>query len=321
MIRWGRGSLLLFCLMGVLAGVFILLALLEYRWAGMVSEANHEIRRRWLAINFGVLIVLAVGIATIVVAALRAQKFLRLQMEFVAGVSHELRTPISVIGSAADNLAAGVVRSDSDVREYGSLIRDESRRLSDLVEQTLRFAAGKADHRPRDIQLLRVAEIVERSLSAALKSVESSSFVIERSVDPDLPLIRADSNVLVECLVNLLNNALKYGGENRWLSVRASSVETGRGSGVEITVADRGIGIPPDEVSHVFEPFFRGRNARSAQIHGTGLGLSLAQEAASSMGARITVQSAVGKGTSFTIHIPAAFMNSATVPVEALVES
>ncbi|HJY08119.1 MAG TPA: sensor histidine kinase, partial [Bryobacteraceae bacterium] len=91
--------------------------------------------------------------------------------------------------------------------------------------------------------------------------------------------------------------------------------------GVQITVEDRGIGIPSAELKHIFEPFYRGQAARSAQIRGTGLGLSLAREAANSMGARITVESTVGKGSSFTLHIPAAYMNSSTVPVEALVES
>jgi signal transduction histidine kinase len=97
-------------------------------------------------------------------------------------------------------------------------------------------------------------------------------------------------------------------------------VETGRGTGIQITVEDRGIGIPPNELSHIFEPFYRGHEARSAQIRGTGLGLSLAREAANSMGARITVKSTLGKGSAFTLHIPAAYMNSSTVPLEALVE-
>jgi signal transduction histidine kinase len=144
---------------------------------------------------------------------------------------------------------------------------------------------------------------------------------VEKSIDSGLPVVRADPDALSECLSNLISNAMKYGGESKWLAIRARGVETGHGTGVEITVEDRGIGMPSDEISRIFDPFFRGRTARSAQIHGTGLGLSLAQAAASSMGGRISVKSTLGRGSSFTLHIPAAYMNSSTVPVEALVES
>jgi signal transduction histidine kinase len=288
---------------------------------GSLATAAGEVRRKWLTINFIVLMVLALGMVTIVVAALRAQNFLRLQMEFVAGVSHELRTPVSVISSAADNLAEGVVRSGSDVREYGALILNECRRLSGLVEQTLHFAAGRANYRPRNLQFVNLAEVISRALSAVSAIIETNGFAVEKSVASGLPVVRADPDALSECLSNLISNAMKYGGESKWLAIRARGVETGHGTGVEITVEDRGIGMPSDEISRIFDPFFRGRTARSAQIHGTGLGLSLAQEAAGSMGGRISVKSTLGKGSSFTLHIPAAYMNSSTVPVEALVES
>jgi signal transduction histidine kinase len=280
-----------------------------------------SMRFTYLCITFGVLLVFALAMATIIVYAFRAQKLLRLQMEFVASVSHDLRTPLSVIGSAADNLAEGVVRSDHSVREYGSLIRSECRRLGAMVEQTLRFAAGKADYRTRNIQFFRVADVIDDTLREAAAIIDASGFNVEKKIDPDLPMVRADARALSECLLNFISNALKYGGDSQWLRIRARPVETGRGTGVQITVEDRGLGIPSDELAHIFDPFYRGRSARSAQISGTGLGLSLAQEAANSMGARITVESAPGEGSAFTIHFPAAYMNSSTIPVEALVES
>ena len=288
---------------------------------GSLGAIVTRVRRRWLLINSGVLLVLALGMATITGSVLRAQAFLRLQMEFVASVSHELRTPLSVIGSAADNLAEGVVRSDASVREYGSLIRSECRRLSGLVEQTLRFAAGKADYRSRNVCFLRVADVIDKTLAEQAAVIDASGFTVEKNIDPGLPMIRIDRGALSECLLNLVSNAIKYGGENRWCGIRVQPLETGRGTGVQITVADRGQGIPAEEISHIFEPFYRGRAARAAQIRGTGLGLSLAQEAATSMGARITVESVLGQGSAFTIHVPAAFMNSSTIPVEAMVES
>jgi signal transduction histidine kinase len=188
------------------------------------------------------------------------------------------------------------------------------------VEQTLRFSANKADVRPRDIQFFQITDVIDRALAAAMTGTEGT-IALEKIVDSNLPMVRADPNLLSECLLNLISNALKYGGEAQWLGVRAHTVETGHGTGVQITVEDHGIGIPSSELRHIFEPFYRGQTARSAQIRGTGLGLSLAREAANAMGARITVTSAVGKGSTFTLHIPPAYMNSSTVPVEALVES
>ena len=327
--RTATGRTLLFlALMSVLAATLITLAVDEYRWDGTVNEGRPSTSAKGertqlihFAINMGLLLVVTSAVATIILYVSRAQNLVRLQMEFVANVSHDLRTPLSVISSAADNLAEGVVRSDESVREYGSLIRSECRRLSDMVEQTLRFAAGKADYRARHIRFLRVADIIEETLRDAQTIVKATGFRIEKEIDPKLPMIRIDSRALSECLSNLVNNALKYGGESRWIGIQAHPVETGRGTGVQVTVRDRGPGIASDEMALIFEPFYRGRNARSAQVRGTGLGLSLAQESAASMGARITVASAAGQGSAFTIHLPAAYMNSSTIPVEALVES
>src|SRR5690242_18729763 len=105
MIRMVRRSIFLFSVISLLMATLVILGVIEYRWVGNESEAL----RKWLIINFAALIVLALGLVTIVTSILRAQALLRMQMEFVAGVSHELRTPLSVIGSAADNLAEGVV--------------------------------------------------------------------------------------------------------------------------------------------------------------------------------------------------------------------
>ena len=253
-------------LIGALVAMLLTLAVLEYRWEGVSNEAGawiaakgERMQVKHLVINLGLLLVLVSAVATIIVYVSRAQNLVRLQMEFVANVSHDLRTPLSVISSAADNLAEGVVRSDESVREYGSLIRSECRRLSDMVEQTLRFAAGKADYRARNIRFLRVADIIDETLRDAQTIVKASGFKIEKEIDPKLPMIRVDGRALSECLSNLVNNALKYGGESRWIGIQAHPVETGRGTGVQVTVKDRGPGIASDELALIFEPFYRGK--------------------------------------------------------------
>jgi signal transduction histidine kinase len=114
-----------------------------------------------------------------------------------------------------------------------------------------------------------------------------------------------DERALSQSLQNLITNAVKYGGEACWIGISAASRQTARGSEVLITVADRGIGISPDEVKQIFDPFYRSSEARAAQIHGSGLGLPLARSMVEAMGGSITVESRPRSGSSFTIHLPA----------------
>jgi signal transduction histidine kinase len=95
------------------------------------------------------------------------------------------------------------------------------------VEQTLRFSASKADARPRDIQFVHITDVIDHTLSAAMEGIEGNSISLEKIVDSNLPMVRADHNLLSECLLNLISNALKYGGEAQWLDIRAPTVETG----------------------------------------------------------------------------------------------
>ncbi len=111
--------------------------------AGSVDAAVAELRMKNLAVSFGILLVLGVSMALIVINSQRAQRLARLQMEFVAGVSHELRTPLAVISSAADNLTDGIIESKPQVKLYGTLIRNEARRLEGMMEQILAFASGQ----------------------------------------------------------------------------------------------------------------------------------------------------------------------------------
>jgi signal transduction histidine kinase/type II secretory pathway pseudopilin PulG len=261
-------------------------------------------RRRNLLLSFGVLLLLAVSMAMIIVSTQRARRLARLQMEFVAGVSHELRTPVAVICSAADNLAEGFVGNRDQVKEYGALIRNQGRRLAGMIEQILCFAAGQS--RPASYALgpVGVAEAVSRVLANVEALPEAEGLTVERDIDAGLPPVQADATALAHCLENLILNALKYGGEQRWVRIRA--VAAGAGSQVRIGVEDRGEGIDPADLPHIFEPFYRGKSAQAAQIHGAGLGLSLARDIAEGMGGHLDVSSEPGQGSTFTLELPAA---------------
>src|SRR5262245_7375699 len=277
--------------------------------AGSLDEAVARARRRNLWLSFGILAVLGSGVGLVVLNARRSERLAAQQMDFVATVSHELRTPLAVIRSAAQNLSAGVVNDAKQARQYGDLIEEEGRRLTDMVEQVLAYAGmsdarGLVSARPADI-----SAIVTDVLAVASPLVASAGFEETVDIAADLPAGSVDESAVRRALHNLITNALKYGADGKWLgvSVRRVAVKGGHsGDEVQVAVSDRGRGVDSQDLPHIFEPFYRGRSAIDRQIHGNGLGLSLVKRIADAHGGRVTVRSAPDQGTTFTLHLPVA---------------
>jgi signal transduction histidine kinase len=265
------------------------------------------LRRRDLAISFGVLFLLVLSMAMLIVTSYRAQRLAKLQMNFVTTISHELRTPLTVISSAADNIAHGVVEGKQQLAQYGSVIGNHARQLSGLVEQILLFAATRDGHQRYDSRPLSVSQIIDAALSNTEGLIRTAQVTVEQDIAPDLPQVAGDLTALSQCLQNLITNALKYGNGQPWIGIRAGLSEHSiRGREVQISVSDRGIGIDSADLPHIFEPFYRSSSVAAAQIHGTGLGLPLAKSIAEAMHGELTVKSAPGKGSTFTLHLPCA---------------
>ncbi|HET8891573.1 MAG TPA: HAMP domain-containing sensor histidine kinase [Candidatus Angelobacter sp.] len=273
--------------------------------SGSVEAAVGALRRRNLMASFGVLGVLAITMGLILVGSQRARKLARLQMDFVAGISHELRTPLAVISSAAENIAHGVVEDKQQLIRYGNTIVKQSRQLTQLVEQVLQFAATQQPQGGQGLGRVSIPEVVDAALEGTSSMVSDAGFTVERRIEPGLPPVNADFTALVRSLQNLITNAVKYGGEQRWLRVSARAASD-KGQEVELAVEDRGIGIGKDDIEHIFEPFYRSPAVSESQIHGTGLGLPLARTIVEGMGGRLTATSELGKGSSFIIHLPVA---------------
>lgn len=275
--------------------------------SGSVEAAVGALRRRNLMASFGVLGVLAITMGMIVMASQRARRLARLQMDFVAGVSHELRTPLAVISSAAENIAHGVVEDKQQLVRYGNTIVKQSRQLTQLVEQVLLFAATQQPQRQLGQGRVNVSDVIDSALEGTSSEVAAAGFTVERRIESGLPMVSADFTALVRSLQNLITNAVKYGGENRWLRISAAAVKgNGRIEEVKLTVEDKGIGIDKEEIKQIFEPFYRSPAVSESGIHGTGLGLPLARTIVEAMGGRITASSELGKGSAFSIHLPVA---------------
>jgi signal transduction histidine kinase len=272
--------------------------------AGSLEAAVTATRRRNLAISFGILLLLGVSVGFIVLSSRRAQRLATQQMEFVAGVSHELRTPLAVICSAAENLADGVIDSRDQIKRYGGLIRDEGRRLTGMVEQVLEFAGAQSGRKNYELRTTELTRVIEDAITACHLQLAEGNFEIERKIASNLPKVKADSAALGRAIQNLLSNAMKYSGDSRWIELGAGPIETANGEEAQIRVSDRGLGIAPSEQERVFEPFYRGKEAQAAQIRGNGLGLSLVKHIVAAHGGRVSVESIVGQGSTFILHLP-----------------
>ncbi|MDQ3372959.1 MAG: HAMP domain-containing histidine kinase, partial [Acidobacteriota bacterium] len=215
-------------------------------------------------------------------------------------VSHEFRTPLAVIYSAGENLTDGVVGSKAQVTKYGNLIKREGKKLSQMVEQILEFAGARSGKRKYDFRETDVKDIVENSLKECHSLIIERNFKVEKEIADKLPRILADGNALGQAIQNLIANSVKYSNGNAWLKI---SARNGDGK-IKITVEDKGIGIAPKDLKHIFEPFYRSKTVIDEQIHGNGLGLSLVRQTVEAHGGTISVKSELGKGSQFCIQLP-----------------
>jgi signal transduction histidine kinase len=274
--------------------------------AGSLEILVAQARLRNMAISGGLLLLIVATVAMLVRSSRLAQRLAGLQLSFVAGVSHELRTPLTVIRTAAFNLRGKLAQHPGQVERYGALIQRESEKLAALVEQILDFASAEAGVVTRQLRPVAVDSLIEQSLRSSLALAEHTDVVLEKRIAPGLPFILADETAMRHALQNLLDNALKYGAAGgNWIGISASAVTDGSTQLVEITVADRGHGIPRDEQRHIFDAFFRGRSALEEQIHGTGLGLDIVKKIVEAHGGSVSVKSTPDKITEFIIRIPA----------------
>ena len=283
------------------------------RWRLLVQHQSGSLesavaRARWqnLGISFGVLLLLTVSIALLAATTRRAHRLAQQQMEFVAGVSHELRTPVAVIRSAAENLSHGVVDSGDRVKRYGQLLETEARRLGEMVERVLQYAGIESGLATGQRAALAPTDIIEGAIESSVTMLGPEEVTIERQFAPNLPPVVGDAAALRSAVQNLIANAVKYGGRDRWIGIKTELGSHRRRPEVCITVSDHGAGIPASELPHIFDPFYRGADAVARQVHGNGLGLSLVRQIVAAHNGRVTVTTRAGMGSSFTIALPSA---------------
>ncbi len=224
----------------------------------------------------------------------------RLKNEFFALVSHELRTPLtSIVGYVELVVEEEAGEINAQQRRFLEIVERNGRRLQRLVGDLLFVAQVEAGTLNLEHGRAALERVVCDAVDAARPRAEQAQVTVTARTEP-VPEIRGDAERLGQLVDNLINNALKFTPAGGSVTVTLSD----RGEEAELAVADTGIGIPPEEQARLFDRFFRASTAVKEEIPGIGLGLSICQAIAEGHGGRITVESEVGRGTTFRVLLP-----------------
>ncbi len=263
-----------------------------------------DIGSRFLRYNYIVLAALSVlmvgGIWLTYRNVSREMNLARLKSDFVANVSHELRTPLALIRLYAETLELGRLTAKEKYQEYFRIIREESERLTALINNILDFSRIEAGRKEYEFKETNLADLVRSTLDSYRFQIEQNGFAFEENICTDIPPVTVDREAIARSLLNLVNNALKYSKDQKYIGVSLYRAN----SRVNLEVRDRGIGIPPNEQEKIFEKFYRCGDPLVHNIKGSGLGLSLVRHIARAHGGDVLVESTPEKGSKFTIALP-----------------
>jgi signal transduction histidine kinase len=279
---------------------------------GLKLEARYKDRsieddvRRWalgkMALIGFIDVILGAGLFLVYSNVRRELHLSRLKSDFVANVSHELKTPLALIRLFAETLELGRVQSEEKARQYYRVINKESQRLTQLINNILDFSRIEAGRKEYRLAPTGVARIVSEVVDAYRFQIEQQGFALELDVPENLPEIELDKEAVGQALINLLNNAIKYSQDEKWIRI-AVREEAGR---ILLSVADHGMGIARHEQKRIFEKFYRSENSLVHDTKGSGLGLALVRHIMDAHGGSVEVESTPGRGSTFTLALPLA---------------
>ena len=233
----------------------------------------------------------------------RLKQLETMRKEFVANVSHELRTPLSIIKGYVETLLDEHPPEPDAAKQFLQTIQRHTRRLEALIGDLLSLSALESQQARLNFESLSLREVAQVVADELDRQAKAKSITINVGIPADFSPVRADSHRLHQVFFNLLDNAVKYTQAGGGVTVTATASEK---NGVEVCVADNGVGIAAEHLPHIFERFYRVDKARSRELGGTGLGLAIVKHIVLSHGGRVWAESELEKGSRFYFTLPRA---------------
>jgi signal transduction histidine kinase len=267
------------------------------------ASPRQAVRRQVMLFTGALGVLVAVIVAGIVATwrlMRRETEMARLKSDFVANVSHDLKTPLSVIRMFGETLEMGRVTDEGRRQEYYRVITREGERLSRLIDNVLDFSRIEGGRQTYEMTPTAVEPLIRATLEAFAYPLAQQGFKLEVRVAPELPDVMMDADAVGQALANLIDNAIKYSGDDRALTIDARVVD----QRLVVTVSDRGVGIARGEQARIFEKFYRVGRSDTQGRRGSGVGLALVRHVAEAHGGDVTVESAPGEGSRFSLRLP-----------------
>jgi signal transduction histidine kinase len=282
---------------GIAAGWQILLSDREGKTITQLAEEN---KTGALLLLGGAVLVTLAGIIIIIRSAVKELELSQMKTDFVSNVSHELKTPLSMIRMFSETLDSDINMNESQRKEFTHIIKKESERLSQLVNNILDFSRIEQDKRKYNIERADLAALVKSitDIYRAQLCEKGFKFTVQLPYGEVISCI--DKEAISRVIINLLNNAEKYSDNNKEIIVKLlANADT-----AEIIVEDRGIGIPGGDLERIFDRFYRSSNSEKLAAGGTGLGLTIAKNIVRAHHGKIEVLSTENKGSCFFVFLP-----------------
>jgi signal transduction histidine kinase len=263
------------------------------------QQIIHEKQQSFLL--FGLTIfVMIVGIVVLIISARHEYQISMLKSDFVSNVSHELKTPLSLIRMFGETLESGIVEDKNKRQEFYGIIKRESERLTDLINNVLDFSKIESRKKEFHFKEANITDTVKNVIESYKPQMISSGFQVDVKIPDKKIKLQIDKDTISQALLNLLNNAVKYSNDRKYICIEINETL----DSVAVTVADHGIGIDRKDYKNIFENFYRVTNLQTSNVKGTGIGLTIAKYIVEAHKGTITVESEAGKGSKFTMIIP-----------------
>jgi len=277
-------------------------------WKLLVSHSEIEVLERTarrenffygILLTF-ILVLMVLGAVLIARDISRESEITRLKTEFVHTISHELKTPLTLIRLFGETLQRKENLTDKERKECYEIITKESERLSHLINNVLDFSRIEMGRKEFAFKKGNLVTVIRDTFESYRYHLERKGFDIKTDIAPDIPEMIFDGEAIASVLINLLSNAMKFSHKEKEVAVKLMR----DGENAVLQVADKGIGISPEEIPKIFQRFYRSKNTSTSETGGSGLGLTLVKHIIEAHGGRIQVESEPGEGSIFSVILP-----------------